>query len=55
MMDQPVDIIQETLQPIKSLGPVTIGQRSSEMPMRTSGNVILSKDAVEDNLEQQHL
>ena len=49
------DIIQGTLQPTKSLGPVTIGQQFSEMHMRTSENVILAKDAVEDNLEQQHL
>ena len=55
MMAQLGDIIQGTLWPIRSSEPVTTSQHFLGMPMRTSENVILAKDAVEDNLEQQHL
>ena len=48
------DIIQSTLQPTKSLEPVTIGLHSSRMHMHMSGNVIFAKGVVEDNLKQQH-
>ena len=45
------DIIQETLQPTKSLGRVTIGLRFSKMHTHMSGNVMFSKGVEGDNLK----